>query len=142
MNKLKAILKVSAQAGQKVNKTSAESTAQDDDFQEVKRHTSYISINTLKRATSTKSIPTSTAVKLPPKAVLTRTIFALLRTTDMDTESTGTENTLPEKEVPRKPGRPPPIMMTFVTNLIQLQSDLKTTSFESMSSEIHEMEPV
>jgi hypothetical protein len=38
LNELKTILKVSAQAGQKcaLNKTSVESTAQDNDFQEVK----------------------------------------------------------------------------------------------------------
>jgi hypothetical protein len=38
LNELKAILKVSAQAGQsgEVSKTSVESLAQDDDFQEVK----------------------------------------------------------------------------------------------------------
>jgi hypothetical protein len=101
MNKLKAILEVTAQTGQncEVNKTSAELTAQDDDFQEVKRRKSCISNNTLQRAKkSTKSIRTSTAVKLPPKAMLTCTIFAPLRTTDMDTESTGTENILPENQ--------------------------------------------
>jgi hypothetical protein len=40
LNELKAVLKVSAQAGQSdvVNKTSVESMARDDDFQEIKRH--------------------------------------------------------------------------------------------------------
>jgi hypothetical protein len=33
-------------------------------------------------------------------------------------------------------------MMIFATNLIQLQSNLKTTSNESTSSEIHKMEPI
>lgn len=117
--------------------------AQDDNFQEVKRRKRCISNNTSQRAKKlTKSIPTSIAVKLPPKAVLTHTFFTLLRTTDMDTESNGTENTLPEKEIPRKPGRPPSIVMTFATNLIHLQSNLKTTSNESTSSEIREMEPI
>jgi hypothetical protein len=61
-------------------------TAQDDNFQEVKRCKRYISNNTSQTARkSTKSVSTSAAVKLPPKAVLTHT-FALLRTTDMDTE--------------------------------------------------------
>jgi hypothetical protein len=41
-----------------------------------------------------------------------------LRTTDMDTETTVTENTVLEQEAPRKPGRPPPIVMTSTTNLI------------------------
>jgi hypothetical protein len=43
----------------------------------------------------------------------------------MDTETSEEEKTLLEQEVPRKPGRPPPIMMTSTTNLIRLQSDLK-----------------
>jgi hypothetical protein len=74
---------------------------------------------------STKSVPTSTADKLPQKAVSTRNFFASLRTTEMDTETTGAENALPEQESPRKSGRPLPTATTSTTNLIQLQSDLK-----------------
>jgi hypothetical protein len=62
---------------------------------------------------------------MPPKAVSTRNFFAPLRTTGMDTETTGAENTLPEQEAPRISGRPSAIMMTSTTNLIRLQSDLK-----------------
>jgi hypothetical protein len=40
-------------------------------------------------------------------------------------ETTGAENALPEQETPRKPGRPPSIMMTSTTKFIRLQSDLK-----------------
>jgi hypothetical protein len=43
----------------------------------------------------------------------------------MDTETTGAENALPDKEATRKPGGPPPIVMTSTTNLIQHQCDLK-----------------
>jgi hypothetical protein len=43
----------------------------------------------------------------------------------MDTEIIEAEDTQPEQEAPRKPGRPPPIMMTSTINLIRLQSDLK-----------------
>jgi hypothetical protein len=74
---------------------------------------------------STKPVPTFTAVKLPPKAVLTHNFFTPLRTADMDTDTAVTENTIPEQEAPRKPGRPLPIVMTSTTNLIRLQSDLK-----------------
>jgi hypothetical protein len=66
----------------------------------------------------------SAASKLPTKTVITHNFFAPLRSNDMDTETTGAENTLPE-EAPRKSGRLPPIVMTFTTNLIRLQSDLK-----------------
>jgi hypothetical protein len=67
----------------------------------------------------------SSAVKLPPKAVLTCNFFAPLRATDMETETTGTENTLLVQKIPRKLGRVSPNMITSTTNLIQLQSDLK-----------------
>jgi hypothetical protein len=43
----------------------------------------------------------------------------------MGTETTGAENALPEKEASRKSGRPPPIVITSITKLIRLQSDLK-----------------
>jgi hypothetical protein len=72
----------------------------------------------------TKTVPTSTAVKLTAKAVSTRNYFALVRTTDMDKETIGAENTLQE-EVPRKSGSPPSIVMTSTTNLIRHQNDLK-----------------
>jgi hypothetical protein len=122
LNELKAVLKVKAQAGKcgAVTKTSLELAAHDDDFQEVKRRKRHAS------QTAEKSItpaPTSAAGKLPNKTVITRNFFAPLRTNDMDMESTETENTLPEKEAPRKSGRP--IVMTSTTNLFRLQSDLK-----------------
>jgi hypothetical protein len=137
-NELKAILKVSAQEGRSgaVNKTSVKSMAQDDDLHEVMRRKRYISNNTLQTARkSTKPVPTSAAM-------LTHNFFAPLRTTDMDTETTEAENTLPEQEASRKPGRPLPVVMTFITNLVRLQSDLKTMSKESKSSEIDNMEPI
>jgi hypothetical protein len=56
---------------------------------------------------STKTVPTSADVKLPPKAATTRNYFAPLRITDMDTGTTVAENTLPEQEAPKKSGRPP-----------------------------------
>jgi hypothetical protein len=128
LNELKSVQKVTAQAGQSgiMNKSSVESTAHDDDFQEVrrpKRHTSNDTSQTAKK--STKPVPTSTAVKLPPKAMFTHNFFAPLRTADMDMDTTITENTIPEQEAPRKPGRPPPIVMISTKNLIQLQRDLK-----------------
>jgi hypothetical protein len=43
----------------------------------------------------------------------------------MDTETAGAENTLPELETGRKPGRPPTIVTTSAINLIRLQSDVK-----------------
>jgi hypothetical protein len=106
LKELMAVLKVSPQARQSgvVNKTSVESKAQTDDSQEAKRRKRHISHNTLQTAKkSTNAVPTSAAVKLPPKAVLIRNFFAPLGTINMDTETTGAEKTIPEEEAPRKP---------------------------------------
>jgi hypothetical protein len=84
------------------NKTSSEPTAQDDEFQEVKKCKSHNSNDNSKAAKkSTRKVPTFTDVKLPPKAVSSCNYITTLRTTDMDTETTGTENTLPEQEAPK-----------------------------------------
>jgi hypothetical protein len=85
LNEPKAIVKVNVQAGQSgtVNKISLESKAKDDDFQEVKRRKRHISNDTSQTAKkSTKSVPITTAVKQPPKAVLGRNFFAPLRTNE------------------------------------------------------------
>jgi hypothetical protein len=109
-----------------VNKTSVESTAQDN-FQVVKRRKRHIFSNISQTAKkSTKPVPTSAAVNMPKKkTVLNHNFLTLLRTTNMDTETTEAEKTLPEQEAPRKPGTPPPIMMTYTINFIRFQSDLK-----------------
>jgi hypothetical protein len=115
LNEVKVILEVSAQARQNggVNKTSVEATAQNNDFWEVKTRKRRYSDETSQTAKkSTISVPKSAGVKLPTKAVITRNLFAPLRSNKMDTETTGAENALPEQEAPRKPGRPPSIMMT------------------------------
>jgi hypothetical protein len=77
--KLKAVLKVNAQAGRSgiVNKTSLESTAQNDDFQEVKRRKRHISVDTSQIGKMpSKSVPISTAVKQTPKTLPNRNFFA------------------------------------------------------------------
>jgi hypothetical protein len=128
LNELKANVKVSARAGQSgvVNKTSVESSAQGDGFQEVKRRKRHITNDTSQTAKKSATlVPTSAAAKVPPKAVLTRNFLLPLRTTDLDMDTTGAGNTLPEREALRKPGRPPPIVVTSTTNLIRLQRALK-----------------
>jgi hypothetical protein len=83
------------------------------------KDTKGISLNTSQTAkNSTKLVRASTAVKLLSKEIFIHNIFALLRTSDINTE-----NTLPQNEAPRKPGRPPPIMTT-TTNLNGLQTGL------------------
>jgi hypothetical protein len=101
-----------------VNETSVESTAQDDDFREVKDARGIFEDTSETAKKSTKPVPTSAAVKLPPKSMLTRNFFAHLRTTDMDMETAGAENALPEQEAPRKSARPILMVMTSTTNLI------------------------
>jgi hypothetical protein len=121
------LMAVSAQAkhSDTVNKTSSESMAQDDNFRKVKKRKRHNFNDASQSAkNSTKRVPISAAVKLPPKAMSTCNFLAPPRTTDMDTETTGAENTPPEQEAPRESGRPP-ILTTSTKNLIQLQSDLK-----------------
>jgi hypothetical protein len=80
LSELKA---VSAQAkhSDSLNKTSSESTAQDDDFREVRKRKRHNSDDTSQSAkNSAKTVPISTAFKLPPKAMSTRNFFAPLRT--------------------------------------------------------------
>jgi hypothetical protein len=96
---------VSAQAKYKVtaNKISSEPTAQDEEFREVKRRKRQNSNGKSQSAKkSAKTVAASAAVKIPPKATLTRNYFEPLRTTDMVTKTTGAENTLPEQEAPKK----------------------------------------
>jgi hypothetical protein len=136
---------VNAQKGKSgaVTKTSLESTAPDDDFQEVKRRIRHMPNDTSQTAKkSTISAPKSAAGQLPTKAVITRNFFAPLRTNDMDTEATEAENSRPENQAPRKSGRLPTVGMTSTTNLIRLKGDLKEMSKECTNFEIHEMELV
>jgi hypothetical protein len=70
LNEMKATLKMGAQAGQSgaVNKISVESTAQDDEFHEVKGRKRHSYINTSQKAKiSTERVPTFADVKMPPK---------------------------------------------------------------------------
>jgi hypothetical protein len=93
LNELKTVLKLATQAGQSggVNKTSVESTAQNDDFREVKTHKRRYSDDTSQTAKkSTISIPKSADFRLPTKAVTTRNLFAPLKTNN--TETTGAED--------------------------------------------------
>jgi hypothetical protein len=84
--------------------------AQDDDFQEEKRFKKHNLNSTWQMAKeSNKQAQTTTAVKLPPKAVLMCNLFSALRTTTelRTTDTTCTENTVPE-EAPRKSSGWPP----------------------------------
>jgi hypothetical protein len=100
LNEIKAVLNVSAQAGQSgaVNKSAVVSMAQDDDFQEIKRRKKHISnVTSWTAKKSTMSVPTFATVTLPLNVVLTRKLFGSL--TILTT--IGAENRLPKQEDPR-----------------------------------------
>jgi hypothetical protein len=59
-----------------------------------------------------------------PVKVTKRNFFAPLRTTNMDTDSSGSETIPQEEAVPSKTSRSPPIILTSATNMIQLQKQL------------------
>jgi hypothetical protein len=50
----------------------------------------------------------------------------------MDIDASGTEATSNEAAVPGKTGRPPPIILTSTTNLIQLQNHLESVVKEKL----------
>jgi hypothetical protein len=105
LNELKGVLKASSQQG--------------DGFKEVrnrKRHSSQEATSSPKKAT----------LPAPSTKVATKNFFAPLLTANMDTDSPAAESSpATEEAVPTKAGRPPPIVLTSATNLIQLQKQLK-----------------
>jgi hypothetical protein len=116
----KSILKVG-----KSTEKSTEKTAQDEDFQEVRRCKRH---NTTEAApTSKKAVPTgaSAPVSRPPKEKTTRNFFAPLRTAKMDIDSGGSDASSSNTMAPGKTGRTHPIILTSAVNLIQLQKQVK-----------------
>jgi hypothetical protein len=58
--------------------------------------------------------------------VVTRNFFAPFWATTMDTDSSSAEATPQEEAVPEKTGKPPQIVITAATNLMQLQEVIKS----------------
>jgi hypothetical protein len=105
LNELKCVLKSSS---------SARQPNQGDGYQEVRSRTRQ---STAEAARS----PTTAAVPTPEAQVPTITFVAPLRTTTVDIDAPATEPTPPEAATHSKTGRPPPIVLTSIVNLIQLQ---------------------
>jgi hypothetical protein len=121
LTELKSLLKASNSAGVATTASVCVQPPQEDGFKEVRRR---------KRHSTKKAAPTSTAAETKStdtKEVATRNFFGPLRA-KMDTDSSVTEATTPEDAVPGKAGRPPPIILTSNTNLIQLQRQLKNVA--------------
>jgi hypothetical protein len=122
------MLKVSTLASQeKSPKPGREQLRHDEGFKDVrrrKRHNTDVSAQTSKK--SAVQDETSDALNVLPKEVITRNYFAPLRTANMDTDTSGTDAVPHEEAVPGKTGRPPPIVLTSSTYLIQLQKQLKS----------------
>jgi hypothetical protein len=76
-----------------------------------KRHCIEEPTQTMKKV----ALPVSTV------KVATKKFFAPLRTNNMDTDAPDTESTATEKAVEEILGRLPPIVLTYASNLIQLQ---------------------
>jgi hypothetical protein len=79
-----------------------------------------------------KRFQRSPSLNIPPNEVVTRKIFGTLRAADMDTDSPGTEATSNEETVPGKTGRPPQMILTSTTNLIQLQKQVQNVGKENI----------
>jgi hypothetical protein len=122
LQELNALLKASTTADP--TQTPKPASTQEDGFTEVRRRKRQ---NSDKAAqTSKKEAPTAvSALADTPSKITTRNFFAPLRTTNMETDSSGSETTPQEETVPAKTCRPPPFILTSATNLIQLQKQLK-----------------
>jgi hypothetical protein len=59
-------------------------------------------------------------LNIPPQGGRHPKLLHPLRAADMDTDASGTDATSNEEAVPGKTGRPPPIIATSTTTLIQL----------------------
>jgi hypothetical protein len=123
LNELKSLLKASTSAGGTTTASGIVKPTQEDGFKEVRRR---------KRRSTNEVAPTSkkpaaAATSTPTNEVATRNFFIPLRATTTDTDS-GTEATTLEEAVPGKAGRPPPIILTSITNQIQLQRQLKNVA--------------
>jgi hypothetical protein len=124
LQELKAVLNASTLASQ--SKTPKSAATQEDGFKEVRRRKRYSPDETA--PTSKRAVPTaaSDAVGNPRKVVVTRNLFAPLRAATMDTDASSAEATPQEEAVTGKTGRPPPIVITAATNLMQLPKVIKT----------------
>jgi hypothetical protein len=124
VKELKSLLKTSNSAGRNNATTESVKPSQDDGFKEVRRRKRH----STNEAALTSKKPAAEAKNTPNKEVAMRNFFAPLRATNMDTDTSGAEATTVEEAVPGKAGRPPPIILTATTNLIQLQRQLKNVS--------------
>jgi hypothetical protein len=105
-------------------------TQQEDGFKEVHRR---------KRHCHEEPTPTTKKVALPASTVkvATKNFFAPLRASNMDTDAPVMVSNSTQATAPEKSGRPPPVVLTSTTNLIQLQKQLKGVarhSFEFRST--------
>jgi hypothetical protein len=128
LNELKVVLKVNAQAGQSgiANNTSFESTAQDDEFRELKRRKRCHSDDTSQ--TAKKSI---IPIPNPPPSSCLQKQSQLATSLHLSELRTWARRLLEQRthhrsrRLQEKSDSPTPIIMTSTTNLIRFQSDLK-----------------
>jgi hypothetical protein len=132
LNELKGLLKTSTAA----KSGTTGSPRQHDGFQEVrrrKRHNMQEAAKTSKKA-AVQSTPQPESNS--PKEIATRNFYAPLRTTEMDTDAANAEAS-PRETTTAIIGRPPPIILTSATNLLQFQKSIKDIvkgSFELRST--------
>jgi hypothetical protein len=75
--------------------------------------------------------PKKVALPASTVKVATKNFFTPLRRNNMDTDALDTESTTTQKAVQQKSGRPPSIVLTSASNLIQLQKQLKGVAIDT-----------
>jgi hypothetical protein len=125
LQELKALLKARTPADP--TQTPKPASTQEDGFTEVRRRKRQSSNTATLTSKKKKDVPPQCLPsETPPPRSPHETFSPFLRTTDMDSDSYGTETNPQEEAVPVNTCRPPPIVPTSVTNLIQLQKQLKS----------------
>jgi hypothetical protein len=122
LQELKALLKTSNPADP--TETPNPDPIQEDGFTEVRRRKRH-STNEAAPKTEKAAAVVEAAAVATPQNVTTRNYFVPLRATSMDTDFSGAEATTHEEAVPGKTSRSPLIILISMTNLFQLQKQLR-----------------
>jgi hypothetical protein len=125
LKELKAMHKARTLAGQtNLPKATGQQTKKEDDFQEVRRRRRRATdenTGTSKKATVQTSTSPALNILYLQRRSAPETFSPPLRTTEMDTDASGTETTSNEEAVHGKTGTAPPVILMSTTNLYQLQ---------------------
>jgi hypothetical protein len=98
---------------------------QTEEFREQRRRKRNFSEEESKKSKTSKPTPGPRDPRIQPQPVPTKNLFAPLRGANMEIDSCGTEENQQDEAPTVKTGRPPTIVITATTNLLQLQKIIR-----------------